>query len=390
MASDSAGFECYLRGSWWDVQIKEERSCMYHVEYRAAEDKDVWVPLTELRLSSRRADAWDCRTITKGMDVEVLAKHPHTISLNLEKEGLYDARVLSVARSIHATGQCSCKFSIRFFEVVMDTILDGTHGNLLDRILLTEESEIEVSISDIRILQKPAEYTPLRQVLDEHLDRRWIPFFRGCQDAYFLPETALSIVTPPRGALFQDDTDPTQVSPAEVLSPSPIRDSERNEERAWNCNTTLDDSQLDVRDCNESLGRAKEEFKAPKSASGAPASHEHMKEAGYADKTCPQTINVKRECLSARDDDDDRPSGINAEGPPAKKRGRPRLALLQNRKKNKRKPVDIEFTQLSSDTCDSETEWTPTAGVISSSNISRPLLRSATRSGTVSTRRRFV
>lgn len=81
-----AGFESYLRGSWWSVQIREERSCMFLVSYNAdKEEQWAWVPLAQLRLSAREADGWDCELLKKGMDVSVQGKHPQSNSLNFEE-----------------------------------------------------------------------------------------------------------------------------------------------------------------------------------------------------------------------------------------------------------------------------------------------------------------
>jgi hypothetical protein len=83
------------------VDIKEVRSSMFLVSYKADKDEPMpWVPITQLRLSSRRGDGWDCAILRKGMDVSVLSKHPHFSSLKLQKHVRQQPGYLHVLLSI--------------------------------------------------------------------------------------------------------------------------------------------------------------------------------------------------------------------------------------------------------------------------------------------------
>ncbi|KAG6547536.1 hypothetical protein Mapa_010984 [Marchantia paleacea] len=206
-AASKPRLEGFCRGSWWDIDIVQQRDMYFLAKYVSplTGEEDAWLPLNNLRLKNRKSDDWDCNILKRGMDVSVMCTHPDQKELKLHSRALYDAKIVHIARSPHKF-ECTCKFHVRFYCVSTEDPIGFTR----ERLLLNHPTATrDVTISTVTILQQPG-IVPFYEILKSHLSKKWIQAGRWSNDAFFLRETRLNLHVPPdygENRLYDDDED---------------------------------------------------------------------------------------------------------------------------------------------------------------------------------------
>ncbi|BFI24385.1 DNA repair and recombination protein RAD54 and RAD54-like protein [Marchantia polymorpha subsp. ruderalis] len=206
-ATSKPRLEGFCRGSWWDVDIVQQRDKYFLAKFLSplTGEEDAWLPLNNLRLKNRKSDDWDCNLLKRGMDVSVMCTHPDQKELKLHSRALYDAKIVHIAKATHKF-ECTCKFHVRFYCVSTEDPIGLTR----ERLLLNHPSASrDVTISTVTILQQPG-IVPFYEILKSHLSKKWIQAGRWSNDAFFLRETKLNLHVPPdcgENRLYDDDED---------------------------------------------------------------------------------------------------------------------------------------------------------------------------------------
>ncbi|KAL2642656.1 hypothetical protein R1flu_010243 [Riccia fluitans] len=180
------GFEGFFDGWWRHVEILEKKGRLYRVKFADMEEGEekVWLKLSQLRLRTKKAVSVECGIlVTSGRDVAVAGLNSGSSKgFRFLPEALYDARITRVTKppQPHPRYSCTCKFVVRLYSVGEDEDPCSQERKWHS----VKSSDLDVSMSNIRLLRRLGDFVTLEEVLKAHLNETQIVGNWSVNDIY--------------------------------------------------------------------------------------------------------------------------------------------------------------------------------------------------------------